>query len=77
VWLSIVSSCTKVLVIGGTAAIAKIVARKLKEDDLFHCEFIPESCVKVNIGCIGESIKGRSVGIDYRQFIKRDKRKNF
>jgi pyruvate/2-oxoglutarate dehydrogenase complex dihydrolipoamide dehydrogenase (E3) component len=70
---------SKVIVIGsGPSGIAALLAKHLKVGDALICEVEPAKVIKINRGCIALPIKKLSINNgNYRQFEKRDKRKNF
>lgn len=67
-----------VVIGGGNVGIAALLAKHLKVGDEITCEVEPAKVIKINRGCIAPPIKRISINNgDYRQFEKRDKRKNF
>lgn len=70
---------TVVLIDGGNAGIAALIAKHLKVGDVLVCDVEPAKVIKINRGCIAPPLSKRLLVNhgQYRQFEKRDKRKNF
>lgn len=67
-----------VVVIGGNVGISALIAEHLKVGDVITCDVEPVKVIRINRGCIAPPIEKVLINHgDYRQFEKRDKRKNF